>query len=113
MNCSMKTLLIIAATAAITWITTNVIYGMRANVERLWMISAVKIPGQMAINDIQTDIHAGRYEIAKAKIDEFAATWQQFNSGPDSCSGPGIGNVMVAFSNIETNQPSSTTDSPR
>jgi hypothetical protein len=109
----MKTLLIIAATAAITWITTNVIYGMRASVERLWMISEVKVPGQLAIKDIQSDLNAGRFETAKAKVDAFVATWQQFNSGPDSCSGPGIGNVMVAFSNIETNQPSSTTDSPR
>jgi len=109
----MKTILIIAATAAITWITFSIIQGMRAGVERLWMISAVKVPGQMAIKAIQTDMNAGRYEIAKAKIDEFAATWQKFNSGPDSCSGPGIGNVMVAFSKIETNQPSSTTNSPR
>lgn len=102
----MKTFLVIAVTVVITWIVFSVVYAVRTSAEAVWMISAVKVPGQMALKEIQTDMHAGRYEIAKAKIDEFAATWQKFNSGPDSSSGPGIGNVMVAFSNIEANQPS-------
>jgi hypothetical protein len=109
----MKTFLIIAATAFVTWMISSVIHGMQTGAERLWMISAVKVPGQMALKEIQIDMEAGRYEIAKAKIDEFAATWQKFNSGPDSCNGPGIGEVMVAFSRIEANQPPSTTNSPR
>jgi hypothetical protein len=99
----MKTFLIIVATAAITWFGFSVVHSLRTGVERLWMISAVKAPGGMALREIQSDMNAGRYETAKAKIDAFADTWQRFNSGPDSCSGLGIGDIMVRFSNLDTN----------
>jgi hypothetical protein len=102
----MKTFLIIAVTAAITWTTVGVIHGLRTGVERLWLISAIKAPGRMALTEIQTDMNAGRYDVAKAKIDVLMTTWQRFDSGPDSFRGSGIGDIMVAFSKLDTNSSS-------
>src|SRR5947207_2507999 len=96
----MKTFLTIVVTAVITWIAADLFCGVRKGVAKLWMISAMKAPGRMAIRDIQADMNAGRYDIAKRKIDAFEATWERFSSGPDSCSGTGIGDIMVTFSGI-------------
>jgi hypothetical protein len=57
----------------------------------------------MALKEIQSDMNAGRVESARAKINAFADTWQRFNSGPDSCSGLGIGDILVTFSKLDTN----------
>ncbi len=65
-----------------------------------WIICAVKVPGEAAIRDIQADIDAKRYDVAKEKVDAFLKTWQRFSAGPDSCSGVGISDVMVAFSKM-------------
>ena len=46
---NMKTFLIIVATAAITWFAFSVVHSLGTGVERLWMISAVKAPGGMAL----------------------------------------------------------------
>jgi hypothetical protein len=98
----MKTFLIIVVTAAITWITISVIHGARTGAERLWLISAIKAPGRMALTEIQTDMNAGRYDVAKAKVDVLMTTWQRFDSGPDTFSGSGIGDIMIAFSKLGT-----------
>ena len=102
----MKTFLVIVVTAAITWITASLIHGARARVERLWLISAIKAPGRMALSEIQADMNARRYDVAKAKIEVLISTWQRFDSGPDSFGGSGIGDVMVAFSKLDTNSTS-------
>lgn len=99
----MKTFVVIVITAAVTWITFGVVQGIRTGRDRLWLISAIKAPGRMALRDIQADMNAGRYALAKAKIDVFMNTWQRFDSGPDSFSGSGIGDIMVAFSKLDTN----------
>jgi hypothetical protein len=65
-----------------------------------WMIGAIKVPGEAAIRDIQTDMDSKRYDTAKEKIDAFLKTWQRFSSGPDSCSGAGISDIMVTFSKL-------------
>jgi hypothetical protein len=96
----MKIFLIIVITAVATWIVASLVNGVRTGTERLWMVSAIKAPGGMAISDIQGDMNAGRYDIAKEKIDAFMTTWQRFSSGPDSCRGAGIGDIMVTFSKI-------------
>jgi alkanesulfonate monooxygenase SsuD/methylene tetrahydromethanopterin reductase-like flavin-dependent oxidoreductase (luciferase family) len=54
----------------------------------------------MALNDIQADMNAKRYEIAKEKVDVFLKTWESFSSGPDSCSGTGIRDIVVKFSKM-------------
>jgi hypothetical protein len=109
----MKTFLIIVVTAAITWITVSVIHGVRTGVERLWLISAIKVPGRMALNEIQTDMNAGRYALAKAKLDVLTDTWQRFNLGPDSFRGAGIGDIMVSFSKLDTNSSPTFTNQTR
>ena len=109
----MKTFLVIVATAVITWITFSVIHGVRTGVERLWLISAIKAPGRMALGEIQTDMNAERYALAKAKIDALMSTWQRFNSGPDSFRGSGIGDIMVTFSKLDTNSSSTLTNKTR
>ena len=100
----MKTFLTIIITAVLTWFTFSVVQAIRINTERLWLVSAVKVPGKMAIEDIQKDMNEGEYDIAKAKLQIFKDTWQRFDSGPDSNSGRGIGDVMVAFSKIDASQ---------
>jgi len=106
----MKTFLVIVVTAAITWVTFSVLHGVRTGVERLWLISAIKAPGRMALSEIQTDMNAGRYVLAKAKIDAFINTWQRFDSGPDSFRGSGIGDIMVTFGRLDTNSSSTLTN---
>ena len=100
---TMKTFLLIVVTVAVTWFIASAIHGIRTGVERLWLVSAVKAPGRMALKDIQADMNAGQYRLAKAKIDIFMDTWQRFESGPDSNRGPGIGDIMEAFSKLDTN----------
>ena len=99
----MKTLLVIVITVAVTWIIAKFVHGVQTGTERLWLISAVKAPGRMALGEIQADMNAGRYQLAKAKMDVFVATWRKFDSGPDSFDGSGIGNIMVALSKADTN----------
>lgn len=96
----MKTFLTIVITAIVTWVAAGVFYGLRTGVERLWMVSAIKAPGGMALRDVQADMNAGRYDIANEKIDALTATWLRFSSGPDSCRGAGIGDIMVTFSKL-------------
>ncbi len=99
----MKTILVIVDTAAVTWIVSSFVHGVQTGTERLWFMSAVKAPGRMAISEIQLDMNAGRYEPAKAKIDVFMDTWQRFDAEPPAFRGSAIGDIMVAFSKLDTN----------
>lgn len=99
----MKAFIAIAATAILVWALASVYYGGRTAYDRVWMISAIKAPGRMALGSIQADMHAGRFDVARRKIDAFMQTWQRFDSGPDSCSGLGIGDIMLTFSKIQEN----------
>jgi hypothetical protein len=103
----MKTFLVIVVTATVTWFVASFVHGVQTGTERLWLISAVKAPGRMAIEDIQADMAAERYQLAKAKIDLLADTWHRFDSGPDSFRGSGIGDIMVTFSKLDTNSTTS------
>jgi len=103
----MKTFLVIvvtaAVTAAITWFAASTVHGVRTGIERLWLMSAVKAPGRMALGEIQADMNAGRYQLAKAKIDVLLNTWQRFDAEPPVFRGAAIGDIMVAFSKLDTN----------
>ena len=101
----MKTFFVIAVTAVITWVTASVVDGVRTDTERVWMLSAVKAPGRMALSDIQADMNAGHYTLAKAKLDVLMATWQRFDVGPTSFKGTGIGDIMMTFSKLDANNP--------
>ncbi len=65
-----------------------------------WIISFIKSPGLMALRDIQADMSAKRYDLAGKKIDVFLSTWEKFDRGPDSCSGTGIRDIIVTFSEM-------------
>ena len=98
-----KTFLGIIIIAVLTWVMCSALHGVRTGAEGLWMISAIKEPGKMAIAEIQTDLNEGRTDLAKKKLQVLMDTWQRFDKGPGFCSGPGIGDIMVAFSRIDTN----------
>jgi len=102
-HCMKKTFLTIAITAFLTWFTFDVIQAVQTAVEHLWLVSAIKAPGKMAIADIQKDMNEGRYDLAKTKLQLFMDTWKRFDGGPDSCSGRGIGDVLLEFSKVDTN----------
>jgi hypothetical protein len=97
---AMKTFFTIVVTGVVTWIAAAMFHGFRTGTDRLWMVSAMKAPGRMAISDIQADLNAGRYDMAKKKVDALLSTWQRFSSEPNSCRGAGIGDIMVTFSKI-------------
>jgi len=99
----MKTFLVIVITVAVTWIVASFVQGVQTGRERLWLQSAIKAPGRMALDEIQADLNAGRYTLAKAKADAFLDTWQKFESGPNSFGGSGIGDIMLTFSKLDTN----------
>ncbi|HVU09233.1 MAG TPA: hypothetical protein VHG89_11885 [Verrucomicrobiae bacterium] len=99
----MKTFLVIVITAVITWSIASIVHGIQTGTERLWLISAIKTPGRMALEGIQTDMNAGRCDLAKKKIDILMDTWHTFDSGTDSFRGSGIGDIMVSFSKLDTN----------
>jgi hypothetical protein len=79
----MKTFLVIVVTAIVTavttWFVAGTVHGVQTGIDRLWLISAVKAPGRMALEEIQTDMAAERYQLAKAKINLLADTWRRFN----------------------------------
>jgi hypothetical protein len=108
----MKMLAAILATAAATWIAATLYHGTFEGAQRLWLVSAIKVPGTMAIAEIQGDLRAGRYEIAKAKIDALMVTWQRFAADADSFSGAGIGDIMQVLSKVEVNDPSTSSSNP-
>jgi hypothetical protein len=93
----MKTFLVVLVTTVVTGTGFHFYYGLRT---AEWLIGAIKNPGGMALRDIQADMNTGRYDIAKEKIDALFTTWQRFSSGPDSCSGTGISDIVVTFSKL-------------
>jgi hypothetical protein len=97
-----KTFLVTIVTALLTWITFSVFQSLHKGVERLWLVSAIKVPGNKAIADIQSNMNEGRYKLAAAKLQALKDTWQRFDTGPDSFSGRGIGDIMVTFSKLDT-----------
>jgi hypothetical protein len=92
-----KTIAIIAITAAITSICWSIATGMRFGVEKLWLISAVKAPGRMALDEIVTDLQRGDVAAATTKLQILRSEWDRFEK-EDGPSGAGIGNIMLQFS---------------
>ena len=70
---------------------------MRRSVEKLWLISAVKAPGRMALDEIVTELQRGDVASATTKLQILKSEWDRFEK-EDELSGVGIGNIMVEFS---------------
>jgi len=62
-----------------------------------WLICNIKNPGKSAIFEIQADLDAGRFDVAKQKVHAFAKSWEEFSSDTDSWSGRGIMDVPIIF----------------
>jgi hypothetical protein len=99
-----RTFVCVVVTALVTWLAMSVANGLATGRDRLWLVSAVKAPGRMALEDIQKDLDEGRCDLARAKLKAFGDAWRRFDSGPDSFAGPGIGDIMVLMSRIDTNK---------
>lgn len=68
--------------------------------DSVWLISAVKVPGRMALDTIADDMKKHRYAEACHRIEVLRREWKAFDqeSGFD---GNAIGNIMVKFSQLE------------
>lgn len=99
-----KNLAVVMTTAVITWLACSLFQGSHLAADRVWLRSAVKAPGRMALAELQRDMEAGAYELAKAKLKVLNQRWRDFESGPDRFRGPGIGDIMIEFSTLEKNR---------
>ena len=96
-----RTVITILVTALVTSFCWYVVGGLRRGVEGLWLMSAVKVPGQMALGEIEADVRAGRLEIVKSKIGALRSQWAVFK-GEDGFRGQAIGNILVTFGQIDS-----------
>jgi hypothetical protein len=101
MRRTLITVLITALVTSLCWYGASVANGVRRGIERVWLISAVKAPGRMALDDIEADLIAGRSEAAKAKIAALRQQWAVFDSEA-GFRGQAIGNIMVTFGQIDS-----------
>ena len=93
-----KILITIAITAAVTSLCWHISNGLRDAYNRVWLISAVKAPGRMALDEIASDLTHSNITAATAKLQILRTEWRRFEAedGIDA----GIGNIMVDFSRL-------------
>lgn len=92
-----KMLITIAITSAITSQCWYIAMGMRVAYDQTWLISAVKAPGRVALEEIETDLRHGNIADASKKLQILKAEWKRFEESDGI--GSGIGNIMVEFTN--------------
>jgi hypothetical protein len=95
-----RTLITILVTFIITSLCWYIGTELRRGVEGLWLTSAVKAPGRMALEKIESDLNASRFEPAKAKLVALKKQWAAFER-ETGFHGQAIGNIMVTFGQIE------------
>lgn len=95
-----RTFLTILITALVTSAGWYVVTSIRRGAEALWLMSAVKAPGRMALDRIQQDFAAGRDEVAKAKLAALRRQWAVFEDEP-AFRGQAIGNILGPFFEID------------
>jgi hypothetical protein len=84
-----------------TWLVVTFYFSLDMAKERMWLVSAVKVPGRMALFSIQVDLEAGRTKQALAKLKRFQDEWSGFERGTQSFTGRGIGSIMPALYEVE------------
>ena len=104
-----KILVAILITVIATSICWHMLTATRRAVDKMWLMSAVKAPGGMALEEINTDLAQGRHEAAKAKLELLRSQWSRFESEKDF-RGEGIGNIMVEFSRLPNGEAESNTE---
>ena len=95
-----RTILTILITCLATSLCWHFVGSLRRGIEGLWLMSAVKAPGRMALDSIEADLQAGRLEIAKSKLAALRKQWSVFES-EGGFRGEAIGNITVTFSQID------------
>ena len=94
-----RTIIAIVITAAATSLVWDVATGLRKGRDKLWLMSAVTVPGRMALDEIAAETERGDYAAAKGKLEILRNLWRQFDSD-NSFSSAALGNVMVEFSRL-------------
>ena len=94
-----RTLLTILITAVISSVFWNVWFSFSRALDRFRMLSAVQVPGRMALDDIQADLTKRRYDVAEAKVLALKQHWNIFQA--EGLRGEALGRVMVTFSKID------------
>ena len=94
-----KTIIAIIITAVIISVGWDIATELRRGRNQLWLMSAVTVPGKMALDEISSDLDRGDYAAAKMKIDIFRAQWQRFDS-ENSFTSQALGNIMADFSRL-------------
>ena len=93
------TITITAAVTSIFWYGWHVLNAVGNRIEHVWLVSSVKAPGRMALDTIQADLEAGRYEVVKSEVEVLRKQWAVFSADEDD-RGPGIGDIMIDFSKL-------------
>jgi hypothetical protein len=75
-----RTLITILITILVTSLCWYVITELRRGVEELWLMSAVKAPGRMALGEVEADLRAGHFEVGNAKIAALKKQWAVFEN---------------------------------
>jgi|WetSurMetagenome_2_1015567.scaffolds.fasta_scaffold809766_1 hypothetical protein len=96
-----RTVITILLTALVTSLCWYVVGGLLRGVEGLWLMSAIKAPGRMALDVIEADLQAGRLQVAKAKMAALRRHWEAFEREA-GFRGQAIGNIMVTFGQIDS-----------
>jgi hypothetical protein len=96
-----RTFITILISVLVTSLCWYVVGSLRRGVAGLWLMSAVKAPGRMALDEIEADLQAGRIEIAKSKIAAFRKQWVVFES-EHGFRGQAIGDIMVRFRRMDS-----------
>jgi hypothetical protein len=94
-----RTLLTILITAVITSVFWNVWFSFSRALDRFRMLSAVQVPGRMALDSIQAELAKRRYDVAEAEVLALKRHWNLFEAG--GLRGEALGRVMVTFSQID------------
>jgi hypothetical protein len=111
MHTMKRTVITILITALVTSLCWSVVGGLLRGVEGLWLVSAVKAPGRMALDVIEDDIQSGRLELAKARIAALRRHWEAFER-EHGFRGEAIGNIMVTFGQIDSAAETNKNDGP-
>lgn len=91
------TVLITALVTSLGWYAGT---SLRSSRDRMWLVSAVKVPGRMALDAIAEDMSHHRYIEAYRRIKLFRREWHAFDQD-GGFNGNAIGNIMVEFSKLD------------
>jgi hypothetical protein len=90
----------VLVTALLTSLCWHAGTSLRSGRDKLWLISAVKVPGNKALDIIAEDMKNHRYDDASRRIEVLRQEWREFDREKEF-DGNAIGNILVQFSRID------------